>query len=241
MYHNGYIQTWPTSVRNMYLFEKPKPNTCWGLLAITKPSRGPWEGICSNGPKTHLIPLGKGRGSIRSCFWRGPLQIFGFRQDGGFIPPNFRTAKEYFLWTRDANHLCGWINVWLSLILSNALNEQSTRSQQLELISDSWRGTGHLWLGCSSILVFPGLKGFLGHGTENAETGVLLNKPECLVTLRLTIHNRMHLPAWDKGISGEAFRRDPTGDLWKCPWKKDSLVNILIIMNVDWCHQWIFL
>lgn len=125
--------------------------------------------------------------------------------------------------------------------LSNARTEWRTRSQQLELISASWRGTGHLCLGCSSILVFPGLKGFLGHGTENAETGVLLNKLECLVTLRLTIHNRMHLPVWDKGISGEAFRRDPTGELGKCPWRKDSLVNVLIIMNLDWCHQWIFL
>lgn len=145
---------------------------------------GPWEGICSNGPKTHLIPLGKGRGSIRSCFWRGPLQIFGFRQDGGFIPPDFRTAKEY-LWTRDANHLCGWINVWLSLILSNALNGLRTRSQQLELISDSWRGTGQLGdSGCSSSC-FSRTEGFPRTSDRKCwNKGCYWTKLECLVTLR---------------------------------------------------------
>lgn len=128
--------------------------------------------------------------------------------------------KNIFLWTRDANHLCGWINVWLSLILSNAPNERRTRSQQLELISDSWRGTGHLWLGCSSVLVFPGLKGFLDTWDEkNVETGVLLNKPECLVTLRHNYKRDDRLSETREsqgGIQGEILLET----LWKCPWKR---------------------
>ena len=87
------------------------------------------------GPGHTKLSPGKGRGSAGSCFWRRSLCVFGFRRDGGLIPPDFKGAKECFLWPRFVDYLGRWVNVSLSLALSNrVLKESSTRNQELELI-----------------------------------------------------------------------------------------------------------
>lgn len=135
--HKVYVQTQP-HVWGTCIFSR---SANWTPLEAPWPSPNPLRGLgkefVPTGPgHTWFLP-GKGRGGEESYFWRWPLQIFGFRQDGGLMSQHFKGAKEYFLWTREVSHLGGWVNVSLSLALSNkVLKEWRTRSQVLELIPE---------------------------------------------------------------------------------------------------------